>query len=309
VPLRAPSIPADPQILDRLREVLTAAGYSEQRLWPQGREGALRDAESAVTVAPAMGERLSTLARLFLAGTAARTEEAATALAPLDLPDLQPSGVIEVDGDRTWSPLRIEPFEGLFLASDRSPAGALPADFVGGVNPFATTLAWPTIRRRVRATLDLGTGGGIQALLAAPHSENVGVDVNPRALAFTAFNARLNGLSGVECQEGSWFEPIDRRRFDLIVANPPSSSLPIRSSSTETVAWRATSSVVGSCKRLPNTWRMAGLRRSSATGSCVRARTVPPPRWPGPRTAPVTPCCSTWAPTIACPTPRDGTGA
>jgi len=49
----------------------------------------------------------------------------------------------------------------------------------------------------------------------------VGVDVNPRALAFTAFNARLNGLSGVECREESWFEPIDRRRFDLIVANPP----------------------------------------------------------------------------------------
>ena len=41
------------------------------------------------------------------------------------------------------------------------------------------------------SALDLGTGCGIQALLAAKHSERVvATDVNERALAFAAFNAR-----------------------------------------------------------------------------------------------------------------------
>lgn len=66
------------------------------------------------------------------------------------------------------------------------------------MNVPATTarlLAALTVRRSIGTALDLGTGGGVQALLAARHSRRVvAVDVNPRALRYTAFNARLNGL-------------------------------------------------------------------------------------------------------------------
>jgi methylase of polypeptide subunit release factors len=43
----------------------------------------------------------------------------------------------------------------------------------------------------------------------------------PRALNFTAFNAVLNDADNVECRAGSFFEPVDGERFDLIVSNPP----------------------------------------------------------------------------------------
>ena len=203
-PRGGPSIPADPRVLDRLREVLLAAGYTEQRLWPAGRESVLGEAEAAVTGGSDMGEQLSTLARLFLTHLGTGAEEAAAALAPLALSDLAAGGVVEIDRERVRSPPRIEPFDGLFLACDHTSAGPAPPDVVGGVNPFARLLATLAIRRPVGATLDLGTGCGVQALLAARHSgAAVGVDLNPRALAFAAFNARLNAMDGVECVKGA----------------------------------------------------------------------------------------------------------
>jgi methylase of polypeptide subunit release factors len=46
-------------------------------------------------------------------------------------------------------------------------------------------------------------------------------DVNPRALALARMTFALSGLSGVETLEGSLFEPVGPRRFDLVVSNPP----------------------------------------------------------------------------------------
>jgi SAM-dependent methyltransferase len=74
----------------------------------------------------------------------------------------------------------------------------------------------------VRSALDLGCGGGVQALLAARHCHHVvGVDLNPRAVVFARFNARLNGISNVEFREGDLFAPVAGERFDLVVCNPP----------------------------------------------------------------------------------------
>src|SRR5262249_24065126 len=78
------------------------------------------------------------------------------------------------------------------------------------------------VRRRADATLDLGTGNGIQALLPSPHSETVfATDINARAVAFAEFNARLNAVTNLEAATGSWLQPVAGREFDLIVANPP----------------------------------------------------------------------------------------
>jgi hypothetical protein len=46
-------------------------------------------------------------------------------------------------------------------------------------------------------------------------------DINPRAVALTRINALLNGISNIEVLEGSHFEPVRGRIFDLIVANLP----------------------------------------------------------------------------------------
>ena len=46
-------------------------------------------------------------------------------------------------------------------------------------------------------------------------------DINPRALGLTRINAALNGISNVDTLEGSYFEPVAGKAFDLMVANLP----------------------------------------------------------------------------------------
>ncbi|VVC04341.1 putative S-adenosylmethionine-dependent methyltransferase [Candidatus Burarchaeum australiense] len=69
--------------------------------------------------------------------------------------------------------------------------------------------------------LDMGTGSGIQALVAAGEESSVlGVDINRLAVENARFNAEQNGR---ECEflEGDLFNELDDSQFDLIIFNPP----------------------------------------------------------------------------------------
>lgn len=137
---------------------------------------------------------------------------------------LSDAGVlVEADGALSAT-IRVMPHGDLWVASDRRPEAGDPTDsgHVTGINAPAGLLANLTVRRPIGAALDVGSGNGIQALLAARHAQRVvATDVNPRALAFTRFNAALNGLTTIECREGSLFDPVAGERFDLVVCNPP----------------------------------------------------------------------------------------
>lgn len=112
-------------------------------------------------------------------------------------------------------------FAGITVAHDDM-AGELAPDVVVGVGPAPTTLAWLTPRRHRRRALDLGTGNGIQALLAASHcDEVVATDINPRAVELARANAERNGIANVDVRCGDLFEPVRGEQFDLVVANPP----------------------------------------------------------------------------------------
>ena len=73
--------------------------------------------------------------------------------------------------------------------------------------------------------LDLGTGSGIVAVTLACERPGMAVaatDTSESALALARRNARTLGCGDrVEFLAGSWYEPVARRRFDLIVSNPP----------------------------------------------------------------------------------------
>jgi len=105
----------------------------------------------------------------------------------------------------------------------------VPRDQVMFVGKDSRWLARATVRRPVRASLDLCTGSGIHALLAAPHAERaVAVDINPRAVRCASFNARISGVTNVEVFAGDLFDPVGAdERFDLITANPPFVSSPV----------------------------------------------------------------------------------
>ena len=146
------------------------------------------------------------------------------------LVDLRPHEAVDDAGEVRW-----------WVTSDLGElvtGRALAPDHVLGVGGAGLTLAGLTPRTRVRTALDLGCGCGIQTLYLLRHAEHVvATDISARALAFTAFNAALAGVSvtgapdagsepvlGSGCLEllrGSLLEPVVGRRFDLIASNPP----------------------------------------------------------------------------------------
>jgi SAM-dependent methyltransferase len=209
----------------QLGEVLEDAGYHREGLL--GMFGELdRPKVRALRKAGALEADgvLGALADLFYLGLRVDERSARRALAPASAAGLVEAGLLErVDrGLGFSSPLQITPWLGLRLAHDVWRGGPVAPGHVLGGNPSAETLARATIRRPVTSTLDLGAGGGSQALLAARHSERVvAVDINPRAIFYANVNARLNGFSNVECREGDLFDAVEGERFDLIVANPP----------------------------------------------------------------------------------------
>jgi release factor glutamine methyltransferase len=70
--------------------------------------------------------------------------------------------------------------------------------------------------------LDMGTGSGVNAILAASRSHDVvGVDVNPHAVAAAIRNAERNHVAGrTTFFESDVFAQVDGT-FDLIVFDPP----------------------------------------------------------------------------------------
>lgn len=70
--------------------------------------------------------------------------------------------------------------------------------------------------------LDMGTGCGVNAILAArAGGDVVAVDINPHAVAATRANAARNGVADtVTIARGDLFEAVEGR-FDLVVFDPP----------------------------------------------------------------------------------------
>ena len=132
-------------------------------------------------------------------------------------------GLVSRDGDMLVPHGRIVPVDDTLLASDGFTRDADdPPDYVATYTPTARTCDLLTPRPRVRRAIDVGTGSGIHALLAARHAKRViAIDVNDRALAYTDLNASLNGLDNIETRNGSFFDPVEGETFDLITCNAP----------------------------------------------------------------------------------------
>jgi methylase of polypeptide subunit release factors len=224
----------DPPATDRLRDAFLAAGYDiEAALAALGEAGRADLARNHTAAAErALGRRddaLATLIRLFVLQLA--QPQAAVARA-LPVADLLAAGILgPAPGDAYRAHLDIRPYGGDdgtagWLVSDHQATlntarGRPRPDHVLGLSPASVTLAQLTPRDPVGAALDLGTGCGVQALHLARHADRVtATDVTRRALDCAELTCRLSGVSA-EFVEGSLYEPLAGRRFDLIAANPP----------------------------------------------------------------------------------------
>jgi len=202
-----------------LREV----GYSEsavhELLGEDAYLGEEEDAPADERRLPA--GRLATVIRMFFLQRSVTIGEAVRALGRRGVEALETTGLATV-GDEVVPRVRILPIGRLLVAADGYAQGDDPSDYVAIYSPTSRLCDSLTPRPRVARALDVGTGSGIHALLAASHADHVvATDVNARALAFTELNAAVNGLTNVECRRGSLFEPVADETFDLITCNAP----------------------------------------------------------------------------------------
>ena len=80
-----------------------------------------------------------------------------------------------------------------------------------------------TLPQAAPTVVDLGSGSGAIALAvkhARPDASVCAVELSPGALAIARSNADRLGLS-VQWLEGDWWQPVQGRRFDMVLSNPP----------------------------------------------------------------------------------------
>ncbi|WP_369061894.1 class I SAM-dependent methyltransferase [Caulobacter sp. 73W] len=137
--------------------------------------------------------------------------------------DLAIQAKILAPSEGRWRSLvRVSSVEGRLFAHSAYPPRASDAVFLGPDTYRFARLVVAETRHGGRSVLDIGSGAGVGAILAAarlPQAKVTATDINPAALSLTAANAAANGqLIELELCDGL---PSTSQRFDLIIANPP----------------------------------------------------------------------------------------
>jgi methylase of polypeptide subunit release factors len=214
----------DPRAAEQLGKALRRVRYSETSisdlLDDEAYSGDPEDLPMHLRRLP--DSKLATVIRAFFLGVPVPTADAERALGRAAVEAAGATGLAEV-GKELVPGARILPVDELLIAADGYSRGTHdPEDYVAAYSPTSHVCASLTPRHRVARALDVGTGSGAQAVLAAAHADHVvATDVNPRALEYTLLNAALNGMSNLEVRRGSFFEPVDGETFDLITCNAP----------------------------------------------------------------------------------------
>ncbi len=167
---------------------------------------------------------LADLGRFFLTRGLLERERVEHLLGSSQAEALEQLGLLRQGRRRMASRVDLYPCRDRFLFTGmRLVLETHPVDHVYHLGTDSYALARYTPRRACRRALDLCTGSGVQAVLAATHCDQVeAVDLNPKALKLARFNADWNGL-GSRCRfyQSDLFAALKPGRYDLITANPP----------------------------------------------------------------------------------------
>lgn len=197
------------------------------------------------------GRPIDALVRLFLMHEPVPVQTFAKALAPMSLDPWVRAGIIALEGENAFPAMGLTIYDDLWLLHDTKME--VGSNYVMGVAGTTASLANQAIFAPGGLALDLGTGCGVLAFLAAKRCTRVlATDKNPRAIAVAKFNAALNGIANVDFALGDLYEPViryldaspgledsvtpsgpadgvsragdhgtRRRKFDFIYCNPP----------------------------------------------------------------------------------------
>lgn len=211
----------------RIRALFEEAGYTEPHV--RKHLGAAELPSPRLRNMPRLLDRtsepstLNALLRWFWLAVPQNATEAARVVSGDILQLLLQAGLLVAAGDSLHPAAMLLPTDKFLVAADHPSAiERKQGEMVLWPNPTSKFLARFAIRRHSRTTLDLGTGSGILSLWAAEYSDTVvATDLNERAVNCARFNARLNGIENIEVLAGDLFSPVDGKRFDLILSNPP----------------------------------------------------------------------------------------
>jgi methylase of polypeptide subunit release factors len=175
------------------------------------------------------GTTLETLVRLFWL-------QVPVAESALPFEDLAALGLVERSGGEIRALLHVEPVESASGVRDDPPSARghvvsdlvvrpggdrVRPDHVVGQGGASGNLAQLVRRGPAGDVLDLGTGSGVQAVHLADRAGSItATDLSRRALDLARLSFALTGIEA-ELLEGSLFDPVEGRTFDLIVSNPP----------------------------------------------------------------------------------------
>jgi len=218
----------EPDDFGRLHDLLSRIGYLDSRVLDTIGLKELStfndNSHPLLLERTGSGSPLHTLIRLFLMEMAVKKNILEKTIKPMTLASWEQAGLVHIQNEEVRAAVKLLPFENLLIAFDFTSIMQTPLreNYVMGVGSSTITLSNLTIRSHSRRTLDLGSGCGVHAFLAARHSDRtVAVDINPRAVQLARFNARLNGITNIEWLEGDFFTPVQNQKFDLIISNPP----------------------------------------------------------------------------------------
>jgi methylase of polypeptide subunit release factors len=212
-----------------LRRALMRGSYTQNSLKQLGLAGTAYQGRAAALFRESLppGSPIKALARLFLLGDTVPAPDLLDTLG-VDLGSLADLGLLSFSAGQVRSQVSLVPYGDGWFASDfmRQHTDA-PSDYVMGLGPTTRLLVSLAPKQRAASVLDLGCGAGwLATQLHRAGIRASGADISPRAIELARFNERLAGLSGIEWHQGSWFEPVAGRCFDLICSNPPYAQSP-----------------------------------------------------------------------------------
>lgn len=207
-----------------LRRIFERSAYTQASLKQLGLGGTAFQGRAAALFRESLppGSPLKALARLFLLGDTVAVADLLGSIG-VELGPLADLGLITLAAGQVRSKVNLIPYgEGWFASDFMRQHAEAPADYVMGLSPVTRLLASLSPKQRASSVLELGCGAGwLSMQMCRTGIRATGTDISPRAIALARFNEKLAGLSGIEWKQGSWFEPLAGRRFDLICCNPP----------------------------------------------------------------------------------------
>lgn len=154
-----------------------------------------------------------------------------------DLNPLLKAQILKPVGNKFRANVQVFPLTGKFICTDFNYSAhrkigntyTTQKDGVWGILPEETPLiAKKAAVQKDDLVLDLATGSGMIAIFCADRARKIiATDINPRCINFGKFNAILNNVENkIEFRTGDLFEPVEGIKFDLIIWNGPTVSVP-----------------------------------------------------------------------------------